>query len=398
MSFFLLILTVLCWLLIIYHHVVYPLILRHIQKRITHTLPGDPRVDIDFKSITILVPAYNEADVIADKIRNVAALDYPADRLKLVIACDGCQDGTALIAHTAAQEPENSGLNIEILDFEKNQGKVAILNHVIKQLDTDIVALSDASALISMDGLKIANQHFSNTEVAVVAATYRLLNPGSAGENSYWKYQTGVKQGEAAMGSPIGVHGALYFFSRPLFKALKPDTINDDFILPMQMVAAGYAAVYDCNIIALELEHADLGMDQRRRVRIAAGNMQQLLRLPALLSPRQRGTAFAFLSGKALRTLMPFIILIQLLLCAVLSQESVYFLLLLLAEVSTISLARLSLLLPEKVLSKSRFTRPINLIFYLVNGYFSSLIGNTRYLLGLERGCWKPVANKEISS
>jgi cellulose synthase/poly-beta-1,6-N-acetylglucosamine synthase-like glycosyltransferase len=374
------------------------LILKQIHKRITPILPTGPKVDVDFKSITILVPAYNEADVIADKIRNVAALDYPADRLKLIIACDGCKDDTAAIARAVAQEPENCELNIEILDFEKNQGKVAILNHVIKQLDTDIVALSDASALISMDGLQIANQHFSNADVAVVAATYRLLNPGSAGENAYWKYQIEVKQGEAAMGSPIGVHGALYFFSRPLFKALKPDTINDDFILPMQMVAAGYAAVYDANIIALELEHADLGMDQRRRVRIAAGNMQQLLRLPALLSPRQRGTAFAFLSGKALRTLMPFIILAQLLLCAILAHESVYFLFLFLAEVSAITLARLSLFLPEKLLSKSRFTRPINLIFYLINGYFSSLIGITRYLLGLERGCWKPVANKGISS
>lgn len=398
MSLFLLVLIVLCWLLIIYHHVIYPLILNRIQKRNIHIPSNNLQTDIAFKSITILVPAYNEADVIADKIRNVAALDYPSGLIKLIIACDGCQDDTADIARNVAQEPENSWLNIEILDFEQNQGKVAILNQVIEQLDTDIVALSDASALISMDGLKIANQHFSNPDVAVVAATYRLLNPGSAGENKYWKYQIEVKQGEAAIGSPIGVHGALYFFCRPLFKALEPDTINDDFILPMKMVAAGYAAVYDCNIIALELEQADLGMDQRRRIRIAAGNMQQLLRLPSLLSPRQGGTAFAFLSGKALRTLMPFIILAQLFLCSMLANESTLFLLLFLAQISGITLARLSLFLPEKLLSKSKVTRPLSLIFYLVNGYFSSFIGVTRYLLGLERGCWKSVSSKEVSS
>ncbi len=402
MNTLLLTLFVLLWGLIVYHHVIFPLIMTRLQKRSAQSpykssdkslAPVSPET---LRSVCILVPAYNEADVIADKIRNVASLDYPVDKLELIIACDGCTDETAALARLATAERENRHLNVRVLSFSKNSGKVATLNYLIPQIDADIIALSDASALISMDALQIANRHFDQTDVGVVAATYRLLNPGSDGEQKYWDYQVSIKQGEAAIGSPVGVHGALYFFRKALFTPLAADTINDDFILPMQIVSEGYRAVYDCNLIGLELEQASLDMDQKRRIRIAAGNFQQMIRLPGLWSPKLGGTAFSFISGKALRALMPLILLAQLIICLLLALSYDSFALFSLLQVFGISLARLSLLLPDDALDRPPVLRavskPLKLVFYLINGYYSCLIGTFRYLLKLDRGHWQSVS------
>lgn len=386
-------LLALLWLLVVYHHLIYPLLMQRLTAKAA-TQTDKPRQPIALRSITILVPAYNEADFIADKIRNVASLDYPADKLELFIACDGCQDKTAEIARRTAQEWQNSALKIHIIEFANNRGKVAVLNRLIPQIDADIIALSDASALISVDALQRANQHFAEQSVGVVAATYKILNPGSEGERQYWDYQIKIKRGEAAIGSPIGVHGALYFFRKALFQPLPTDTINDDFILPMQIISQGYQGIYDCQLIALELEVASLAMDQKRRLRIAAGNFQQLIRMPKLCSPQLGGTAFSFISGKALRAIMPLILLLQWLICLSLASESGAFFSLAALQLLAFFSARLSLLLPEHLWPKNPLCKALKLGFYLLNGYWSSLIGTLRYIAGLDRSPWKSVDAK----
>lgn len=381
------------WFMVVYHHVVYPLLLSHVRKHKRGCQSPEPVAEKELPHIVMLVPAYNEADVIADKIRNAAILDYPSVRFRLVIACDGCTDDTAQIAIDTAGEPENARLNIKILEFNKNRGKVAVLNQIIPKLGTDLIALSDASALLSVDGLKLAAAHFESKNTGVVAATYKLLHPGSAGEARYWQYQTGILKAESLLGSPIGVHGALYFIRRRLFHTLPNDTINDDFVLPMSVVAEGHRAVYEPNIIALELEHATDTMDQKRRIRISAGNLQQLLRLSKLLSPKLGSVAFAFFSGKGLRGLMPLILFTQLLLCIWLAQYSVVFLSIALLQIAAIIIAGLS---PK--LQKKKIPASLKTVFYLVNGYRCGVIGSIRYLAGLERGRWKRVSPKEANS
>lgn len=405
MSTELLCLLALLWCLVIYHHLVYPIILLAVlkhqssQKEKTCDPVDKTRTHPERElSICILVPAFNEADIIADKIRNIASLDYPTQQLKLIIACDGCSDDTASIARDAALEVENKTITIEIIEFANNRGKIAILNQLIPTIESDIVALSDASALISIDGLQIANELFQDPSIGVVAATYKLLNPGSQGEQKYWDYQIDVKKGEAAIGSPIGVHGALYFFRQTLFTPLSPEVINDDFILPMKIIEQGYRGVYRCDLVALELEQASLDMDQKRRIRIAAGNLQQLIYLPGLLRPKHSGTAFSFFSGKALRALMPLVLLIQLLACLYLAIDSDLFQMIASAQVIGIVVARLSLRLSDKInknIKTTKLLKPMLLICYLVNGYISGLIGTLRYLFGLERGCWKSVPKED---
>ena len=383
----------LAWVLIIYHHSVYPLILKLVYSESrnpdqTEALQANEMSSLPH--ICIFVPAYNEADVIAEKIRNVASLDYPRDKLSLVIACDGCSDNTAETVLRTILEPEIVELKVDLLEFTENRGKVAVLNHTIPQLECDIVGLSDASALISFDSLLICAQQFHDEKLGILAATYKLLHPGSDGEKSYWQYQTKVKQVESALGAPIGVHGALYFFRQHLFSPLPLDTINDDFIIPMEIVAAGYRAQYDTNIIALELEQASNEMDQSRRIRIAAGNFQQTIRLTKLLHPRHKGTAFTFFSGKAMRAMMPLILALQWAISLMLTSLSPLFLGFACLQLISVMLARYSNKLPSH-----RIPKLFAVIFYLINAYFSSLIGVISYLSGKQKGAWKPVSNKE---
>jgi len=387
-------LIILVWCFIIYHHLVYPFILKHLPKyHPPRTPPRRLSCDAYFPSVCVLIPAYNEEAVIADKIRNLSCLDYPQDKLRVVIACDGCTDKTAIKASQCALELENSQLKIDIIEFRDNRGKVSVLNQMIAEIQDDLIALSDASALISMDALLLAASHFCDCRIAVVAASYKLLQPGSDGEDVYWQYQSDIKLGEATLGSPIGVHGALYLFRRPLFKPLLADTINDDFILPMSMVTSGYRAVYEPKMVALELEQASRQMDLQRRVRLGAGNLQQLIRLPKLLAPSLGWTAFNFFSGKAMRAVMPILILVQLLLCILLATHSLIFLTLSSLQLLGFFIAWLSGYLPQKSMHKYA-----NILFYLANGYRCSLVGIVRYMLGLERGHWSSVTSKEKAS
>ena len=307
-------LTSLSIFFIIYHHLGYPLILRALGKRLQSNSTTDTQKLSSFHeyqpTVTIVIPAYNEEQFIAEKIRNLSILNYPQDKLKIVIASDGSTDLTYEKALQTLKEPECKHFSIKVIRFENNEGKIAILNSIIGTIDTDILALSDVSSLISIDALEIAVKHFIDPQVGVVNGTYRLLNPGSSGEKKYWEYQSKLKSDESRLGSVIGSHGAFYLIRTHLYESLPADTINDDFIIPMQIVKQGYRSVYDANIVALELEQAKEEQDSLRRCRISAGNLQQVLRLKSLLLPRYRGTAFTFASGKVLRVLMPYLMII----------------------------------------------------------------------------------------
>ncbi|HEY5718752.1 MAG TPA: glycosyltransferase family 2 protein [Gammaproteobacteria bacterium] len=374
-----------------YHHVGYPLLLRRWARRAQTRLtalrrrgylarPGDRSLP----SVTLIVPAYNEAEHVAAKVRNLAALDYPASHLQVVLACDGCSDATAERARAAHAEPECRHLRLEVREHRVNRGKVAVLNEAIAQADSTLVALSDVSALISVDALLVAAAHFADPATGVVAGGYRLLAPGSAGEAAYWDYQLAIKRGEAALGAPLGVHGAFYLFRRALFTPLEADTINDDFVLPMRIVAAGHRAVYEPAIAALELEQADPALDARRRRRIAAGNLQQAWRLRRLLHPRYRGIAFAFASGKALRAVMPLLLLLALAGSLALAPASPWF-----ALLAALQLAVYGTALFRQLRPGARVPRLVSTLHYLVSGHVAGLIGGLRYLAGLERGRWQ---------
>lgn len=402
----LIIITLFCGLLVVYHHVAYPLLLTRLAKKRMQTQAvkqdvfdtDKPRErkyetttsDKNYPSITLVMPAYNEERWIADKIRNLAVLDYPKGALKVVIGCDGCSDKTYQIAMETANEPELADLNLLIINFPVNLGKVALLNNLLTGISSDLIALTDTSALLSIDSLLIAAEHFKDPEVGVVNSHYRLVSAGSKGEQAYWDYQSKIKASEAALGATLGAHGAFYLFRSELFTPLAPDTINDDFILPMKIVAAGYRADYDPNINALELEKTDSAQDTQRRRRIGAGNLQQLIRLKSMLLPRYKGVSFTFLSGKALRVMMPLLMIFSLLGSLVLAPSYLIFTVLSILQITAYLGAIYAMLVPPKYSPKI-----CNMLAYLVNGHLASFIGALRYLLRLDKSRWTKINNEQ---
>lgn len=387
-----------------YHHFGFPLLLRWMAKRERNRTRNQPAVPLAnggaLPSMTIIVPAYNEQALIGEKIRNLLALDYPTDRLRVVIALDGCTDETAGVATTALNDAGNpSHFDLQINSV--NRGKLALLNDAIGKATSDVVVLSDVSAVVDRDALLRGAAHFDAPEVGVVCGTYRLKTPGSKGEAKYWQLQTSLKSDEAAVAAPMGAHGAFYMFRRAYWTPLAAGTVNDDFVLPMKIVAAGFRGIYDENIVAWELEKTGARQDFSRRVRIGAGNMQQLILFAGLLNPLRRTrragdvsswrTAFVFGSGKALRVLVPFVALTGVVACVYLALRGYgEFLSIAISGLIVAGIGVVAAFNPS-----SNMPKPIAWLGYLLEGHFATMIGAFNYMSGKSGVAWSAVSEPD---
>ena len=258
-------------------------------------------------SVSLVVPAYNEESVVEEKLEACLALDYPADKLEIVVASDGSQDRTVERARRFASDPR-----VRILAFEQNRGKLAMLNDVLRQLEGEIVVFSDAATMPERDALRALTANFADSRVGAVSGIYKIRDEAGAKlgkqEDFYWKYETFLKEREAALGSILGAHGALYAIRRKLYPFPDEKTINDDFVIPMRIVAQGYRAAYEPKALAWEEAQDSSGFG--RRVRLMAGNFAQLAEMKGLLWPPSKWlTLFFFLSHKAARLAAPFAML-----------------------------------------------------------------------------------------
>lgn len=384
--------TIGCIALIVYHHLLYPLLLKWLAKK----TPNQPEKmntrsfrknsgDAQLPSISVLVPAYNEENWIADKIRNLASLDYPKTKLNVVIVCDGCTDSTANLARETIQEAICADVQFEIIENKKNRGKLATINTIIPTLNGDIVALTDVSALVSLDSLLIAATHFKHPKTGVVNCKYCVSGSSDSGEATYWQYQNSIHLGESHLGATLGAHGAFYLIRKSLFQPLMPDTINDDFMLPMEIVQQGYNIVYETNLIAFELEKTSLKEDFKRRIRISSGNMQQALRLISLFSPARPAIAFTFFSGKGLRLLTPYLLIAELVGCFYLIEYAFFSITLLLQLILIASAAIVTLF---RTHFKSRISDALRCLF---SGHLANFIGGIWYLSGTTDSHWKKI-------
>jgi poly-beta-1,6-N-acetyl-D-glucosamine synthase len=273
---------------------------------------ASPRQEPIEPSVSLLVAAYNEAAVIADKIRNSLELDYPVEKLEIVVASDGSKDATAEIVRSFA-ERETAG-RVRLLDYKENRGKMAVLNDAVPELRGDIVAFSDASSMLAADSLRTLVQSFNDSRVGAASGVYRLLKKDQARlgaqEDLYWKYETFLKVQEAKLGAFTGAHGSLYAIRRALYPFPSADTINDDFTIPMRILERGHRVAYEPAAVAYEEAHEMEGFS--RRVRITAGNIEQLREIRKLIWPPRPVVLFCLLSHKTGRLLVPVFMLLAL--------------------------------------------------------------------------------------
>jgi cellulose synthase/poly-beta-1,6-N-acetylglucosamine synthase-like glycosyltransferase len=256
-------------------------------------------------SVSVLVAAYNEAVVIGDKIRNTLALDYPPERLEIVVASDGSSDATAHIVRSLIAK--GSKPLLRLLDYPHNRGKLAVLNDAVSQLSGEIVVFSDASSMLETAALRHLVANFADPRVGAASGVYKVLRKEDANlgaqEDIYWKYETFLKIQEAQLGALTGAHGSLYAMRRSLYPFPPPGTINDDFVIPTSVLRHKLRIAYEPSAVAYEEAEQMEGFG--RRIRIAAGNVAQLREVKGLLWPPQPMVLFCFFSHKAARLLVP---------------------------------------------------------------------------------------------
>lgn len=287
---------------VVYIYLGYPLLLGVVGalvRRRTPTAPATPFV-------SVLVPAYNEAGVIEAKIRNVLAQNYPANRLELAVASDGSTDATAQVARAF-----DDGARVRLFDFAENRGKISVLNDVVPRLRGEIIAFSDAASMLAPDAIRRLVAAFGDPDVGAVSGVYRVRRKEDAElgtqEDLYWRYETFLKSREARMGALLGAHGSLYAIRRGLYPFPPAGTINDDFIIPLRVLQRGLRVEYEPGAVAFE-EAREMG-GFSRRVRVMAGNIQQLGEIRWLLRPPRPLPLFFFLSHKAGRVAAPALML-----------------------------------------------------------------------------------------
>ena len=269
-------------------------------------------------SLALVICALNEEKIIRQKMENCLALRYPQEKLRIVVISDGSTDATAAIV----REYQDKG--IELIDQPRRRGKIANLNAVLPARTEDILALSDANVLYAPDALLHLAERFQDPTVGCVSG--RVILTGSAPEldqptSSYYSVEWLLQEQASSIYAMAGADGAMYALRRQLFRRCPDDTIVEDFIIPMSVIRQGRRTVFEPRAIGWEQGPASLGEEFRRKVRIAAGCMQGLLRGNAWPTGAPLRFWFIFLSHKLLRWLSPVVGLTILLLSSLSAQQ-----------------------------------------------------------------------------
>ncbi|GAB3538505.1 glycosyltransferase family 2 protein [Pontibacter brevis] len=247
--------------------------------------------------VTLVVPAYNEGDILKSKIEDCLALDYPEDKLQITFITDGSTDNSAEVI---ACYPQVSHLHSPI-----RGGKSLAENRAMEHVSTPYVIFTDCNTFLNKDAVREMVKHYQDPKVGAVSGEKKIISENSSsgsGEGLYWKYESFLKRCDSQIHSLMGAAGELVSFRSNLFQPLEKDTILDDFVQSLRIVDQGYKVVYEPGAYAMEAPSASLAEEMKRKIRICAGGWQSMARLTSLLNPfRQPVVTFLYLSHRVLR-------------------------------------------------------------------------------------------------
>jgi cellulose synthase/poly-beta-1,6-N-acetylglucosamine synthase-like glycosyltransferase len=253
-------------------------------------------------SVTLLIAAYNEHAVLAEKLANSLRLDYPRERLQILVAADGSDDGTPEMLRGYSAD------GIELSYRPQRQGKMAAINHAMQQAHGEIIVFSDANNLYNPNALRLLVAPFADPTVGAVSGAKRIVrgdSPLGDAECFYWQYEAFIKGQETRLGCCTAVVGEMFAIRRHLFDYPPEQVINDDFYMAMRCIQRGYRVVYAAQASSMERISLSSRDEITRRSRIVAGRYQALVLAPKLLPWRRPLLLWQVLSHKMLRPLVP---------------------------------------------------------------------------------------------
>jgi len=359
-------------LLIFYIFIGYPLILFVLARFFPEKKNASTVVlkEIDFPSVEIILVVRNVANIITNKIDSLLSLEYPKDKLKIIVISDHSEDGTVEII-------EKMGIaNLRCVDNHFKSSKSACLNQAIKMSNAEILFLTDARQQHDTLSLKQLVKHFSDDRVGAVSGELILMdsetNDFAKGIDLYWRYEKMIRANESKFSSVPGVTGAVYALRREYFRPIPDETLLDDVLIPMNLVMDGKKVLFDSSALAYDVPSSDLTREKNRKTRTLAGNWQLLELNPLLLNPFKNKIWFQFVSHKILRLFAPLFLALIFVISLLLSHQLEYSLLFLL-QVCAYSLAIASHFFP--FLLNIPFVKPfksfLTLMWFTVLGFWA---------------------------
>jgi cellulose synthase/poly-beta-1,6-N-acetylglucosamine synthase-like glycosyltransferase len=269
-----------------------------------YLFPKVPRLGSIEPTVSIVVVGFNEADRICERIENLLALDYPADRLEIVVASDGSTDETA----ERAAAYRDAGVIVR--SFATRRGKAAVLGTVVPTLRGEIVLFADARQRFEPETLRALVANFADPQVGAVSGELVLAACGQTaaaghGTSFYWRYEKFIRSSEGRSDSTVGATGAIYAIRRSLFEPIPDDTILDDVVIPLRIVRKGFRVIFEPRARAYDWASSTAAQEFARKARTVAGTFQLFARERWLFNPRSNRLWFETMSHKALRLALP---------------------------------------------------------------------------------------------
>lgn len=379
--------TTLFWVsagLLVYTYFAYPglLWLFTVGRKVSR-----PDVPVEWPAVSVIIAAYSEVLVIRDKLENALSLDYPEERLQIIVVSDCSDDGTDEIVKEFAER----GVVLE--RTTNRSGKTVAQNTGVKSADGDILVFSDANSMYDPSALRELVRALEDHSVGCVCGELTYLNPedrsAGRGEGLYWRYEQFLKRRESILSSLVGANGAIYAMRKELFEDLTADMISD-LVMPLRVWRRGTRVTYVPEALAYENTTHSFAEEFRRRKRIIARSLNGLMSQIAVLNPLNGMFALQVFSHKVLRWAVPFILLAAFVSSGLRLEEPLYATLFGI-QAGFYALALLGAVVPDRI---ARFS------FLYVATYFCAVnlgafFGVLSFFSGSRYAVWQPTRRSD---
>jgi len=337
-----------------------------------------------FPTVSLLIPVYNEEKVIQEKVENSLALDYPKNKLEIVVASESDDKTNELV-----KKYENRG--VKLFAFSERKGKQNTIYRTIPKCQGEIVVLTDANGMFRKDAIKKLVRNFADPHIGCVSGELKYKNPKGTpvgeGEGLYWKYEIWVKKLESRFQSLLGANGSIYAIRKNLYRPISPYR-GDDFDLPIRVTLQKYGTVLEPEAVSEEDVYPEVLADFERKVVIIGWHFRgALVLLIESIKKIRPFLAFQLISHKILRWLVGFF-LVFIFFSNIFLLGNLLYLILFIGQVIFYSLAVFGYLLDIR---GKKLNKLVNLIYYFSMVNLAALVGVIKGVFGKQKPTWEKV-------
>ncbi len=333
--------------------------------------------------IAILIAAYNEEDIIKEKLSNTLGLNYPKEKLKIYVISDGSTDETNRIVKSYS--------SVNLLFEQSRKGKTAAINRAMSYINEEITVFTDANVMLNADALLEIVKHYANEKTGGVSGEKRVIAASDASaaatEGLYWKYESFLKNEDAKLNSLVGAAGELFSIRTALFEPLQEDTLLDDFMISMSILRKGFKIAYEPGAFASENPSLNIKEEYKRKVRISAGGLQSVLRLLSFINPVKYGLlSFQYFFHRFSRWIItPILIPLAFIANACIATQSEFYAAMLLAQITFHVAAILGYYFEHKNIR----IKILFIAYYFNFMHYCIVAGWIKYLTGNQQTAWQ---------